>query len=142
MWFFKKKNIKNETSSDEAALSYGGTVLRVLLNNAHIATLFHDGDQYGLVYTEKFSSSGLSPFNPNDFDRFANPEVNKVYNSHELWQVFSARMPSPTRADYKRLLTSLGLLGDEDPLVILGRVGRVSISKPWKLELVEKPKAS
>ncbi len=138
MNWFSKKSSKEDESVEEALIKVGSPVLRVTVGDVHIASLFHDGETYCLTYTAKFSVSGLAPFNPNDLKKGELPEVNKVYRNAELWHVFAVRIPSDSRDDYKELMASLGLKGDEDPLFILGKVGRVSIAKPWKLELVSK----
>ncbi len=131
-WSSKKKS----GTKNEAVVATSGPVLRITVGKTHIANLFHDGQNYCLEYTLNFASSGLAPFNPNDIPKGTLPEVNRVYRCPELWQVFASRIPSPARDDFKALMTSMGLDGSESPLVILGKVGRVSISKPWKLELV------
>jgi hypothetical protein len=141
MWFFGKSNKPKNEVAIEAKLSIGSPILRVLVEDTHIATIYRDGSHYCLVYTAAFESTGLAPFNSNDLARGSLPEKDKVYRSESLWASFEMRIPSPDRDDYESLLRSSGLRGDEDPLIILGSVGKISISKPWKLELV-KPKAS
>ncbi|MGE4108229.1 MAG: hypothetical protein AB7F66_13525 [Bacteriovoracia bacterium] len=141
--FWKNKNKKNRSeSANEADLRASGPVLRITVGEKQIASLFHDGESYCLLYTAEFASSGLAPFNSNDFSKGKLPEVNHVYRSNDLWQVFASRIPSAERGDFKVLLSSLGLTGSENPLIILGKVGKVSISKPWKLVLVENKKVS
>lgn len=107
--------------------------LVVSVDGEPIATIRREEDEYVLTYTEAFLRSGLPPFNASDLKKGELPVVGIEYRSEELWYPFAARMPSPNRDDYRRLLEKNGLSGREDPLVILGRVARYSISKPWDL---------
>ncbi len=141
-WLAKKSEENKKTDVEAAIENISGPVLRIMVGELHLATLYYDGSNYCLVYTDKFRGTGLSPFNPNDFEKGKFPEVDKTYRSSELWNAFASRLPSPNRDDYTKLLNSMGLSGTENPLIILGKVGKISIAKPWKLELVRNPKAS
>lgn len=138
-WFKSRK--KEILSSVEASIRDAKSpVLRILLGDDHIATLFHDGESYCLAYRENFNASGLIPFHETELKNFTTPEVDRLYRSKDLWPVFEARIPSPDRDDYNLLLKSHRLIGNEHPLEILGKIGAVSISKPWRLEISNPPK--
>ena len=118
---------------------YLGPVLKVIVDDSHVASIYKEAEEYCLVYKDAFQNSGLMAFNPNDVGLGGYPLVNHVYRSPELWQSLASRIPSPNRDDYKELLASSGLIGNEDSLTLLGKLGRLSIAKRWKLE-IENPK--
>lgn len=128
-WF---KASTKEPSGVTLVISLGGQDLGYLS--------FRDGN-YCLEYLPAFLDSGLLPFNPNDVQKGELPEVDKIYTSPELWHAFSSRLPSPTRDDFNSLLRDLNIANEDDLLVILSKVGKVSIGKPWQLELREKKRA-
>jgi len=130
-WFRRKL----KTKSVDAVVEVDGPVLKVLVDKSHVASVYKEGLDYCLVYKPAFEASGLLPFNPNEIPRGSHPQVEHVYRSKDLWQVFQARIPSRSRDDYRKLLANMGLSGDEEPLIILGKVGKVSIAKRWNLEL-------
>lgn len=135
---FSNETNTNHTSVFEAIIkSETGPVLKVVMNDLHLATLYYDGNRYCIVYHEDFLGSGIAPFNPEQLKMNDRPEIDKVYYSDVLWHSFSARIPSSERPDFKALIKTLGLSGDENPLVILSKIGSISISKPWRLELVK-----
>lgn len=130
---------KKETEQVDASLELEHTPsVKILVGNKHIATIYREGSGFCLTYCPAFLDSGIAPFNPNDFPKNvkATPEIDKIYRAPVLWECFAARLPSKNRDDYATLMSSMGLTGDEDPLIILGKVGKVSIAKPWKLELI------
>lgn len=140
MNILKKVFSKNkETKAPYEALLKGamGPIMKIVLGEHHLATLFYDGNRYCLIYHTEFLNSGLAPFNPEQLDKSAFPVIDKCYYSENLWHVFSSRIPSKERSDFEILMKKIGLSGNENPLEILSKIGSVSISKPWKLELLK-----
>ena len=109
--------------------------LNIMIGNTHVATLFHDGSDFCLVYKPEFLTSGLAPFNLEDLKPTERPIIDHCYRSKVLWHTFAERLPREDRPDTMALLKELGLSLDTDPLIILGKIGSVSISKPWRLVL-------
>lgn len=132
---FKKSAITKENT--QAKLTMSGPVLNILFKDIHIATLYKDNSEFCLVYKPSFLNTGLIPFHVSKVEQVTPPEPNKVYHSTELWPSFRSRIPSGERDDYLELLNKNNLNENSDPLTILGAVGRISISKPWRLELVK-----
>lgn len=116
------------------------TVLKITVGDKHIANLLHDDSDFCLIYKPAFSEVGLPPFNPEDLKDGESPKVDFCYRSKELWFVFAERISTLDRRDFAAEMKRLGLSKDSDPLVLLGKLGTVSISKPWRLELVKKAK--
>lgn len=140
MNFFKKlisEKDKSENVVEAHLKSASGPVLKVVMNDLHLATVFSDGARFGIIYHKDFIGSGIAPFNPEQLKMRDVPEVDRCYYSDNLWHSFASRIPSSERPDYKLLISRLGLTGGENPLVILAKIGSVSISRPWKLELVK-----
>jgi len=113
-------------------------VLKITVGDRHIANLFHDESDFCLTYKSAFLEVGLPPFNPEDFKPGEDPKVDVIYRSKDLWFVFAERISSLDRRDFAAEMRRLGLTKDSDPLILLGKLGTVSISKPWRLELVKK----
>ena len=111
-------------------------VLNVVLTGELIATLFYDKnrEEYGLIYHEKYKNyPGLLPFNI-DLPRDESVEIGKLYYSKELWEPFSARIPSKSRRDCIEELKKYNLTLNDHPLKIINCIGRRSIANRWKLE--------
>lgn len=132
-----KKNNEPESFFEALIKTETGPILKVVMNNLHLATLYFDGGRYCIVYHEDFVKAGIAPFNPEQLKKNDTPEIDKLYYSEVLWHSFSSRIPSADRPDFKALIKKFGLSGNENPLVILSKIGAVSISKPWRLELVK-----
>jgi len=135
---FRKKNKNTENDECIVSIKNDGPLLRILVGDFHVANLYREAGEYCLVYNKNFLKAGILPFNSLDTNSASMPKIDYVYRSSELWLPFSSRLPSPGRPDYERLLKKLGLTVDDDPLLILGKVGKVSISKSWKIELINK----
>lgn len=133
-----KRSKEQIVDLDNATVSSSGPVLNILFKEVHIATLFRDNSGYCLIYKPQFMETGLVPFHASVVGEVELPEAGRVYHSKELWPAFKARIPSSERDDYLDLLSKNNLNEHSDPLDILGAVGRVSISKPWRLEIVKK----
>jgi len=134
--FKRSKELGND--GNNATVSSSGPVLNILFKDVHIATLFRDNSGYCLIYKPRFLETGLVPFHASKVGEVESPKPGHLYHSEELWPAFKARIPSSERDDYLDLLRKNNLSENSDPLDILGAVGRVSISKPWRLELVKK----
>jgi len=137
-WLKKKAfGEKKINDSFDAHFHSTGPVLNITVNEIHVATLYRDKSGFCLVYLPAYETTNLAPFNPEDLAG-ETPEINKVYCSPELWQVFRDRIPSENRDDYVELKKKLNLSESDDVLVVLGKIGKVSIAKPWKLVLIKK----
>lgn len=92
----------------------------------------NDGKVYTLKYTDNFKTAGVPPFNMKALQR---PEIGKVYKSEILWYAFAARVPNPSRPDFKKAMEEAGLTGNEPTLEIIGKLSKKSISKSWEIEI-------
>lgn len=128
---FKNKKVNIEESEN--------ILLKILVNETHVADLYHDGNVFCLVYKRAFSDIGLPAFNPEDLNSISEqPKIDHCYKNKELWFVFAERLCGLGRRDFQIELKKLGLSEDSDPLLLLGKLGKVSIAKPWRLELAKK----
>lgn len=97
-----------------------------------VGRLMYRNQVYRFVYTvgaEKAES--FSPF-------FAMRNLNKIYESEELFPIFSNRLMSSSRPEYSNLIDWLSLEnGDVDPFVILSLTG--GIRKTDSLEIFPCP---
>ena len=112
-----------------------GITLYVVLGNTRLAKLYHDETAFCLEYLPGFLESKIAPFNPSDLAGKWIPEIGKVYRSPDLWNAFSSRLPSPSRDDFSNLVNILGVSEKDGLLLALAKAGKISISKPWVLEL-------
>lgn len=133
---FKKKPEKKKTELEALIESTSGPILLIKIRGIDLATLFFDGKNFCLIYTEAFLDSGIAPFNPNDFKKGESPKPGVPYCSKTLWNAFYSRLPSPSRSDFAEIKQDN--LNENELLALLGKVGRLSIAKPWRIELVER----
>ncbi len=85
-----------------------------------------DENGWTLRYTKQFKEqSRVSPLVPF-------PDVDKVYQSTELWPFFAVRIPSIARPEIKRTVRSENL-DYSDLAEMLTRFGRKSIADPFEL---------
>ena len=131
--FFSKEK-SPEKSYNTLLEEADGPILKVMLGGNHLATLFFDGE-YCLIYKDAFLKSNLAPFNTEQLSSSQSPNIHYCYRSKDLWHSFASRIPSAERADYINLMAKYNLNPDANPLVILAKIGSVSISKPWTLEI-------
>ena len=103
--------------------------LKVMLRDRHVANLSMRGNEFILVYEDKFIMSYLHPFHG-----MGMPIIGLEYTSETLWYPFASRMSNLDRSDVKRALTKVGLTKDSNPLEILLAVGTHSICNNWHLE--------
>lgn len=138
------RNLWKKTFGDGSASieETPNTVLRITVGEKHIANLYHDETDFCLIYKPAFTEVGLPPFNPEDLKDNEHPIIDHCYRSKELWFVFAERIGALDRRDFAEEMKKMGLTKDSPPLLLLGKLGTVSISKPWRLELVKKVKNS
>ncbi len=134
-WSFWRKNFDDGEAKIEDA---SNPLLKISVGGKPVASLYHDGNDFCLTYNEYFFDTGLPPFNPEDFADKSEIETDKVYRSKKLWFVFAERLGALDRRDYATEMKKLGLNKNSDPLILLGKLSSISISKPWNLELVRK----
>ncbi|MBO0720790.1 MAG: HipA N-terminal domain-containing protein [Blastocatellia bacterium] len=60
------------------------------------------------------------------------PDLNKTYESPELWQFFAARIPSPEQSDVEEILKRENIRED-DAVRLLQRFGQRTIANPFEL---------
>ena len=94
----------------------------------------NDGKVYTLKYTDNFKTAGVPPFNMKAKKK-PEIEIGKVYKSEILWYAFAARVPNPSRPDFKKALEESGLSGNEPTLEIIGKLSKKSISRSWDIEI-------
>jgi hypothetical protein len=66
---------------------------------------------------------------------FGFPVAEQVFESRYLFPVFQQRIPSPARADFKRMMADWGVVHVDDSMEVLGRSGGVLATD--RLELAE-----
>lgn len=79
-------------------------------------------------YSEEFKRNGqLRPL-------VEFPELDKSYQSEDLWQFFAMRIPSPEQAEVEEILRREEILED-DAVGLLKRFGERTIANPFELTL-------
>lgn len=63
------------------------------------------------------------------------PDIDKIYQSDELWQFFASRIPSPEQAEVEEILKRENI-EEDDAVSLLKRFGRKTITNPFELEKV------
>ncbi len=63
------------------------------------------------------------------------PDVNKIYQSDDLWQFFASRIPSPEQAEVEAILKR-EQIEEDDAVSLLRRFGKKTITNPFELEAV------
>ena len=66
---------------------------------------------------------------------FGFPVSGEVFESRYLFPIFQERIPSPARADFKRMMSDWGVVQLDDPMEVLARSGGVLATD--RLELAE-----
>jgi HipA-like protein len=61
------------------------------------------------------------------------PDVDKVYESKELWQFFASRIPSPEQPEVDEILKR-EQISEDDSVALLKRFGTRTVSNPFQLE--------
>ena len=61
------------------------------------------------------------------------PDVDKIYESKELWQFFASRIPSPEQPDVEEILKR-EQISEDDSITLLKRFGTRTIANPFQLE--------
>ena len=61
------------------------------------------------------------------------PDINKIYQSEELWQFFTSRIPSPEQAEVEEILRREHI-EEDDAVTLLKRFGRRTVANPFHLE--------
>lgn len=131
MNFWKKKFKEGEVKVEEGS----SPVLKIFVGDKYVANLYHDGTDFCLSYREPFNDVQIPAFNPEDLGPNESPKINIIYRAKELWFVFAERLGALDRKDYVEEMKKYGLSKNSDPLLLLGKLGTVSISRPWRLEL-------
>ncbi len=60
------------------------------------------------------------------------PDVNKSYESEELWQFFASRIPSTEQSEVEEILRQENI-EEDDAVSLLKRFGRRTIANPYEL---------
>lgn len=108
----------------------------------HIGTLSHYDGYYEFTYTYNASGHGKlkDALNNGYMLHPAFPDPTKIYRSKELFPAFERRLPSPDRADFKAILSDLGLDENSTKMDLLQQTrGRLasdtySFEQPLRLE--------
>ena len=61
------------------------------------------------------------------------PDLDKIYESKELWQFFASRIPSPEQPEVGEILRREHI-SEDDSVSLLKRFGTRTISNPFQLE--------
>lgn len=116
-----------KTSGQQNLSEKGGKAnFRLAYNDFIIGSLFWDGTHWHFSYADDFKKQ--TKFAPLiDF-----PDVQKEYQTKELWPFFMHRIPSAARPDIKKVMDKKGI--DSTNLVELLRLfGERNISNPYQL---------
>jgi HipA-like protein len=90
-----------------------------------IGTLSVQDGIWRFVYSDDFERSDLRPI-------VEFPNVNKTYESEELWQFFASRIPSPEQPEVEDILRSENI-AEDDAVSLLKRFGKQTINNPFQL---------
>lgn len=103
---------------------------RLMLDNLEIGRLSYKDGKWMYKYSDDFKDSKgiktLAGF----------PDVEKVYQSEELWPFFSSRIPSLSREKVKSDIKKEGI-NENDLLALLTRFGKSTITNPFELLSVD-----
>ena len=61
------------------------------------------------------------------------PDMDKIYESKELWQFFASRIPSPEQPEVEEILRR-EQISEDDSVALLKRFGSRTVSNPFQLE--------
>lgn len=81
--------------------------------------------RYDAAFTRASDAEPISAF----------PDLGQEYRSPVLWPFFTVRIPPAERSDVREALARNGLRPDQT-LHVLGTLAKVSISNPYRLDLV------
>ena len=96
--------------------------------NLIIGYLTLDSGKWSFTYSAEFKhQNSLMPMI--DF-----PDVNKVYESEELWPFFTSRIPSPSQPEVQSLIRRCNI-DAENEVSLLDFFGKRTITNPYLLEL-------
>ena len=112
---------------EHTPLTSDGDVTFVLsLREIPVAVLKHSDNKWTFRYTEEFKKA--EDYRPLvDF-----PDINKVYESVELWPFFAMRIPSLKQAAIKQIIER-DEIDEKDAAEMLQRFGRRSVANPYVL---------
>lgn len=102
--------------------------------NLPIGTLSVEDGVWKFAYSEQFKRAKF--FRP--IVEF--PDLDKVYESKELWQFFASRIPSPEQPEVEEILKREHI-SEDDSVSLLKRFGTRTISNPFQLETHEAQEA-
>jgi HipA-like protein len=98
-------------------------------DNLLVGTLSVEDGLWKFEYSDEFKRDGsMRPI-------VGFPDVNKIYQSDELWQFFASRIPSPEQAEVEEILRRENI-EEDDAVTLLKRFGRKTITNPFELEKV------
>jgi HipA-like protein len=94
-----------------------------------VGTLSVEDGKWKFEYSDEFRQHGsLRPI-------VEFPDVNKIYQSDDLWQFFASRIPSPEQAEVEEILKR-EQIEEDDAVSLLKRFGKRTITNPFELEVV------
>lgn len=92
-----------------------------------VGTLTVQDSLWQFEYSDEFKRSDLRPI-------VEFPEVEKVYQSKDLWQFFAMRIPSPEQPEVEEILRREHI-EEDDAVKLLKRFGGRTIANPFELRL-------
>jgi HipA-like protein len=92
-----------------------------------VGTLSVEDGVWKFAYSEQYKQS--KAFRP--LVEF--PDVDRTYESKELWQFFASRIPSPEQPEVDEILRR-EQISEDDSVALLKRFGTRTISNPFQLE--------
>jgi HipA-like protein len=94
-----------------------------------VGTLSVEDGVWKFEYSDQFKQSKLL----RPIVEFPFPDVDKIYESKELWQFFASRIPSPEQPEVEEILRR-ERISEDDSVSLLKRFGTRTISNPFQLE--------
>jgi HipA-like protein len=92
-----------------------------------VGTLTVQDSQWQFEYSDEFKQSDLRPI-------VEFPDVEKVYQSKDLWQFFAMRIPSPEQPEVEEIIRREHI-EEDDAVKLLKRFGGRTIANPFELTL-------
>jgi len=92
-----------------------------------VGTLSVEDGVWKFEYSEQYKQS--TSFRP--LVEF--PDMDKIYESKELWQFFASRIPSPEQPEVEEILRR-EQISEDDSVTLLKRFGSRTISNPFQLD--------
>lgn len=123
------KKIFRKDNEHPISFEFDGVIkFNLKINDLIIGFLKIENKKWTFKYSDEFK-------NQDNYRRLAGfSDLNKIYESNELWPFFKIRIPGLKQPMIKEILEKENLTGSNEA-ILLKRFGRKSMSNPYILEV-------